>query len=199
MDDIITVIFNLFMLPFEKLALHKRRKDIISKVKGNVLEVGSGGGLNFNYYDKENVQSLTVMDLKFNKFIKNHELNNKININYLLGNIEIIPFEDNTFDSVVGTLIFCSVENQEKALKEIHRVLKPGGKLYFLEHVMPEAKHYIKIANACNSSWKKIGKCNINRETHKRIREANFKIEEFEMFGKECFIFVKGIGIKPNN
>ena len=196
MNEIRNLIFNIFMFPFEKLALHKRRQELIEKVNGNVLEIGSGGGINFNYYNEELIDNLTVLDLKFNKAIKKHKLNNKIKINYLVANAEEIPFEDNTFDSIVATLMLCAIENQEKALKEVYRVLKPGGKLYFIEHVIPEEKHYVKIANCFNSKWKKIGKCNINRATHKTIENVNFKITEFERFGKECLVFVRGIGIK---
>ena len=196
MNEIRNLIFNIFMFPFEKLALHKRRQELIEKVNGNVLEIGSGGGINFNYYNEELIDNLTVLDLKFNKAIKKHKLNKKININYLVANAEEIPFEDNTFDSIVATLMLCAIENQEKALKEVYRVLKPGGKLYFIEHVIPEEKHYVKIANCFNSIWKKIGKCNINRATHKTIENVNFKITEFERFGKEGFVFVRGIGIK---
>lgn len=199
MNELINKIFNVFMFPFEKLALNKRRLELIPKAKGNILEIGSGGGVNFNYYKKEHIDNLTVMDLKFNKAIKNHKLNDEIKINYLIGNAEEIPFEDNTFDSVVATLVFCAIENQEKALKEVYRILKPDGKLYFIEHVIPNENHYVKIANSCNNIWHKIGKCNINRATHKNIENANFEIREFERFGKECFIFVKGIGIKKLN
>ena len=196
MNEINNLIFNIFMLPFEKLALHKRRQELIGEVSGNVLEIGSGGGVNFNYYKKELISKLTILDLKFNKSIKSHKLNKEMDINYLIANAEELPFKDNTFDSVVITLTLCAIENQEKALKEVYRVLKPGGKLYFIEHVIPEEQHYVKIANCFNSTWKKIGKCNINRATHKTIENVNFKITEFERFGKECLVFVRGIGIK---
>ena len=75
MNELITIIFNLFMLPFEKISLHKRRNELINKVNGKVLEIGSGGGINFNYYNPKNIDFLTVIDLKFNKFIINHKLN----------------------------------------------------------------------------------------------------------------------------
>ena len=117
MNEIITIIFNLFMLPFEKISLNKRRKELITKANGKVLEIGSGGGINFNYYNPKNIKSLKVLDLKFNKFILNHKLNKKINIDYITANAENLPFEDKTFDTVVVTLTFCAINNPTKALK----------------------------------------------------------------------------------
>ena len=64
MNEIITIIFNLFMLPFEKISLNKRKKELITKANGKVLEIGSGGGINFNYYPPKNIESLKVLDLK---------------------------------------------------------------------------------------------------------------------------------------
>ena len=196
MNDVINAIFNIFMAPFEKTLLHKRRSNLISKASGNTLEIGSGGGINFDYYNKEKIHSITVLDLKFNKSIKKHKLNKELDINYLTCNAETLPFEDNVFDSVVVTLTLCAIDNQEKALSEIYRVLKPGAKLYFLEHVIPNEDKWISIAHKINHTWKCIGKCNINRATHKNIEKHGFTIDDFEIFGKECFIFVKGIGIK---
>lgn len=193
MSEFTNIVFNTFMYPFEKLALRKRRNGLIAKVKGDILEVGAGNGANFEYYDSKKIKSLTVTDLSFNRQIKNRSLNKKISINYKVGNIEKLPFADNSFDSIVATLILCSVDNQNMALTEIKRVLKEDGKLYFIEHVVPDRKGYKKIANRCDGTWHKIGKCHINRETHKNIESFGFEISEFEEFGKECFIFVKGI------
>ena len=196
MNELITIIFNLFMLPFEKISLHKRRNELINKVNGKVLEIGSGGGINFNYYNPKNIDFLTVIDLKFNKFIINHKLNKKINIEYIIANAENLPFEDKSFDNVVVTLTFCAINNPKNALKEIYRVLKDDGKLIFIEHVLPHDKYYRNLANSLNNTWKKIGKCNINCDTYKNIEDANFRITNYEKFGNKVFTFIKGIAYK---
>jgi len=184
------------MKPFEKRALSKIRRELISQVKGNVLEIGAGTGVNFDYYIKANLSKLTVLYLKFNSLISNKSLNSQMNIQYVEGSAEKLPFPDESFDTVVSTLIYCSVDNPEKALNEVHRVLKPGGKMYFIEHVLPEEKHCKHLVNSLNDTWKCIGKCNVNRETYKLIKKANFKVEGFDKFGKGVFIFIKGIGVK---
>ena len=196
MNELITIIFNLFMLPFEKISLHKRRQELITIAKGKVLEIGPGGGINFNYYNPKNIELLNVLDLKFNKFIVNHKLNKKININYITSNAKNLPFEDKYFDTVVVTLTFCAIDNPNKALEEIHRVLKDDGKLIFIEHVLPHDKFYRNLAHSLNNIWKKVGKCNINCDTYKNIENANFKINNYEKFGNKVFVFIKGIAHK---
>lgn len=194
--NLIPYIFNAFMYPFEKLALHKQRTRLISSVHGNVLEFGAGTGTNFNYYNTDLINNLTVMDLKFNKLIDNHDFNDSYDVNYKVGNIEKLPFPDNTFDSIVATLIFCSVDDPEKALSEAYRVLKPNGKIYFIEHVLPERQPYRTLLQKLNSSWKAIGKCNLNRETLKKIKKANFDVSDLEIIGNGIFVFVAGFGTK---
>ena len=196
MIEISPRIFDLFMKPFEKRALSKRRSELIPQAKGNVLEIGAGTGVNFDYYIYENLSKLTVVELKSNRLITNKPLNSHINIDYVVGSVEKLPFPDAIFDSVVATLIYCSVDNPEKALSEVYRVLKPGGKMYFIEHVLPEEKHCKNLVNSLNDTWKCIGKCNLNRETYSLIKNAKFKVESFERFGKGVIIFIKGIGVK---
>ena len=119
-----------------------------------------------------------------------------MNINYITANAEKLPFDDKSFDTVVATLVLCSIDNPNKALEEIHRVLKDDGKLIFIEHVIPHEKFYRDLAHYLNGTWKKIGKCNINCDTYKNIENANFKISNYETFGNKVFVFIKGIAYK---
>ncbi|MGH4117751.1 class I SAM-dependent methyltransferase [Clostridium sp.] len=196
MIEISARIFDLFMKPFEKSALSKRRRELIPQAKGNVLEIGAGTGMNFDYYISENISKLTIVELNLNGLITKKPLNSQMNINYVVGNVEKLPFPDGTFDSVVSTLIYCSVDNPDKALSEVYRVLKPGGKMYFIEHVLPEEKHCKHLVNSLNGTWRCIGKCNVNRETLDTIKKAKFRVESYEQFGKGVVIFIKGIGVK---
>ncbi|MGL4992196.1 MAG: class I SAM-dependent methyltransferase [Sarcina sp.] len=197
LENINGAIFNTFMLPFEKLLLDKQRNFLIDNAYGNILEVGSGTGINFNYYNIKNIETLTVVDLKFNKFIKSKNLNKLIEINYIKSDIESLPFKDNQFDSIVCTLVLCSVNNPITALNEFKRVLKPNGKLLVLEHIIPpNSEKYQKIAHKLNPTWHTIGKCNINRDTINLINICSFKNLKLNILGKECFIFMSGIYTK---
>lgn len=189
-------IYNYFMKPLEKKTLDKLRQDLVEKVSGYVLEIGAGTGVNFSYYDSRKINSLTIMDLKLSNYVRSHDLGIVAPVNFIEGNVEKLPFEDNYFDSVVATLIFCSVENVDMGLKEVHRVLKPGGKMYFIEHVLPEKEVHKKVVNSLNSTWKMIGKCNLNRETLKSIKNVNFNISEYERVGEKLLVFIAGVAIK---
>lgn len=189
-------LYNYAMKPLEKKTLDKLRKNLVQKADGEVLEIGAGTGVNFSYYDPKKLKSLTVMDLKLTNYIKNYELNSIDIVDYIEGNVEKLPFDDNSFDSVVATLIFCSVDNIDIGLKEVYRVLKPGGKMYFIEHVLPEREVHKNFVNTINSTWKIIGKCNLNRETLKHIKNAKFSISEYERIGDKLLVFIAGIGTK---
>ena len=137
MNEINNLIFNIFMFPFEKLALHKRRQELIGKVSGNVLEIGSGGGVNFNYYKKELISKLTIIDLKFNKSIKSHKLNKEMDINYLIANAEELPFKDGEIDVMTVCASFHHFPNPQNFAKESARVMKSEGYIYITEIYLP--------------------------------------------------------------
>lgn len=118
--------YDFAMKPLEALVLHPIRKYIISKAKGDVLEIGLGTGVNLPYYNDKYVQRIYGIDPKITK-----ETQHKIqkNITLVQASAESIPFQDNQFDTIVSTLVFCSFKNPSKAIQEIKRVLKPGGQL----------------------------------------------------------------------
>jgi len=115
--------------------LARYRQALLAEVQGEVLEIGFGTGLNLAYYP-ERVTKITVIDSNpgmnalAEKRIRNSD---KAVENYVL-NGERLSMADNTFDSVVSTWTLCSIANVAQALKEIYRVLKPGGRFFFIEH-----------------------------------------------------------------
>ena len=116
-------------------AMAKYRREILADVTGEVLEIGFGTGLNLSYYP-ENIRKLIAIDanpgvhvLAQKRIQKSH-----ITVDNRVLNGEKLPMADNTFDSVVSTWTLCSIANVEQALQEVYRVLKPGGKFFFVEH-----------------------------------------------------------------
>lgn len=180
--------FNLFMFPFEKLALHKFRKDSVAAASGDVLELGAGTGVNFKYYNLQEVESLSVLDLKISDSVR--KASEKFaNIKLIEGNAEELPFPDDSFDTIVFTLVFCSVDNPKRGLAEVQRVLKESGKIIFIEHVKPESKNVKAIAEKANSAWNSFSNgCNINRETLQTIKEAGFTLNPNSYQRKGVFI-----------
>lgn len=184
-------LYDMFMSPFEKSMLTRIRKNIIPKAFGNVLEIGYGTGVNFQYYNPALVKKISALDTQPSAV----KLNSELPIEFFKGQAENLPFEDETFDSVVETLVFCSVKNLDKAINEVLRILKPGGIFIFMDHVLPEEKNMAALFKATNTIWPKIaGGCNLTREPHKLIEASGLNLEQAGKSGHAIFRW--GIGRK---
>lgn len=189
MLDFPSKIYDLFMKPLEKKALSQIRKSLIPKCSGHVLEIGPGTGANFPFYPFDQLSELTLLDLSFSKKVMHYPFLKELPVHYVEGSVENLPFPDNTFDTAVFTLVFCSVPNPLKGLSEIYRVLKPGGRIYFLEHVLSSDPAYSKMMHALNPIWKNMAHgCHLNRDTLGNIQNSNFKMIEHTQFWKDIFI-----------
>ena len=185
-------IYDIFMSPLEKWILARIRRNIIPMAFGNVLEIGYGTGVNFQYYNHVLIKSISALDIQSTFPVKTKA---KLSIEFFEGRSENLPFSDEFFDTVVETLVFCSVEDLNKAISEILRVLKPGGLFIFIDHVLPENKSFASLFKAANIIWPKIvGGCDLTREPHKLIQAAGFIIEKSGRSGFDVFRW--GIGRK---
>ena len=179
--------YDVFMYPLEKRGIKKAREILIPTTNGVVLEIGSGTGVNIEYYNFDNIEELTLSDQILTRRIK-EKSNSKFVLKEL--NVEELPFEDNLFDYVVHTLVFCSVTDIEKGLSEIARVLKPGGKLLFIEHVLPKKKRMKKLFNFVNPIWRKVASgCNLNRDYETSLKNSEFKLIYSKRFMNTAFIY----------
>ena len=185
--------YDRFMYYFEKKALDDLRKEILKGVKGNVLEIGPGTGVNLKYFNKNTISQLTYIDVDYTEGLEEKAKEKCPNINFVDGSVEEMPFEDNSFDHVIFTLVFCSVKNPLNGLSEIKRVLKDNGEIHFIEHVLPEKQPIKVVFNNFNSLWHKLsGGCNLNRKTIDTVRDAGFHVD---IAGKGFSnIFVGGTG-----
>lgn len=184
-------LYDFFMSPLEKSMLTSVRKHIIPRASGHVLEIGYGTGVNFQYYNLANVKKITALDAQTSPVSTNTELP----LEFFKGQAENLPFADESFDTVVETLVFCSVKNLDAAINEVLRVLKPGGIFIFMDHVLPEEKNMAALFKATNTVWPKIaGGCNLTRVPHKLIAASGLDIEQSGKVGHDIFRW--GIGRK---
>ncbi|MBI5677389.1 MAG: class I SAM-dependent methyltransferase, partial [Planctomycetes bacterium] len=111
------------------------RKDTLSEVKGEILEIGFGTGMNLPYYP-ENVRRITGVDVNIHIHSKAEKRlkSSPIKVDYHTVSAELLPFPSQTFDTVVSTFTLCSIKNIHRALSEIARILKPNGRFCFAEH-----------------------------------------------------------------
>ncbi|MEO0824087.1 MAG: class I SAM-dependent methyltransferase [Cyanobacteria bacterium J06639_16] len=179
------------------------RQQLLADVTGRVLEIGFGTGLNLAYYP-ETVSQLTVIDPNpgMNAIAQRRITQSAIVVDPHLINGEALPMVDRSFDSVVSTWTLCSIANVEQALQEIHRVLKPSGRFFFIEHGLSPESGVQTWQNRLTPIQKIVADgCHINRPIDALIGQR-FELLALERFyepsiPKVAGYFYKGIA-KPN-
>jgi ubiquinone/menaquinone biosynthesis C-methylase UbiE len=167
----------------EEAGLREMRRELLKQARGRVLELGSGTGLNLELYPREGLDSLTLTepDPHMFKQLRPRAEENCPGADLVEAGAEDLPFADDSFDTVVVTLVLCTVPDQPAALREISRVLAPGGQLLFLEHVRAHHPDLAKWQDRLERPWRFLGDgCHCNRDTVSAISAAGFQLGEVE-------------------
>jgi ubiquinone/menaquinone biosynthesis C-methylase UbiE len=163
----------------------KYRRRALEPARGNTLEIGFGTGLNLPYYP-EAVTKLTAIDSEnmLEKKVEGRIAASRIPVTKMQLDAQgRLPFDDQTFDTVVSTLTLCSIANTAAALAEIRRVLKPDGQFVFFEHGRSDDPKLARRQDRFNPIQKIIGVgCNMNRKIDELIKEAGFEIAQLDRF-----------------
>ena len=159
------------------------RAGIVPLAEGRVFELGCGGGLNQPHYDRTRVTAFAGIDpsgkLLDDARAAAREQGWEADIREGVG--EAIPFPDESFDTVVSTYTLCSVADQRRVLQELRRILKPGGKLLFLEHGRSPDAGPAKWQRRIEPVWKNLmGNCHLTREVAGAVGSAGFALEGVE-------------------
>ena len=160
-----------------------QRKKVVHLAEGEILEVGIGSGLNLPYYEASRVKKIWGLDPseELHDMAKKVASGLDLNVEFLLNSAEEIPLLDGSVDTVLITYTLCSIPEVEEAIKEIKRVIKPGGAMIFCEHGKAPDVSTRKWQERINPYWKKIsGGCNINRDIPNLIESAGFSISQLE-------------------
>jgi ubiquinone/menaquinone biosynthesis C-methylase UbiE len=159
-----------------------RRWRLLAGARGAVLEIGGGTGANLAHYRGVDRVTIAEPDPFMRKRIGPKLENARVPVEVSEAGAEALPFPDGSFDTVVSTLVLCTVPDQEAALDEVRRVLRPGGRLLFIEHVRA-AGSAARWQDRLEPLWRRLlGGCHPNRDTVAAIEEAGFEIETFESF-----------------
>lgn len=162
--------------------IERRRREIIPLAEGRVFELGCGGGLNQLLYDRTKVTGFAGIDPHANLLDRarqqacargwEHDIREGIG--------EDIPFPDSSFDTAVCTYTLCSVDDPGEVLSELRRILKPGGKLLFLEHGRAPDIGIARWQERIEPLWKPLaGGCHLTRSVGATLRGAGFEVEPF--------------------
>jgi len=163
------------------------RAKVVPLAEGRVFELGCGGGLNQIHYDRERVTAFAGIDpsAALLEGARARAKEQGWDADIRQGKGEDIPFADSAFDTVVCTYTLCSVGDHARVMAEMRRVLKPGGRLLFLEHGKAPDRGPAKWQRRIEPVWKRaMGNCHLTREIGSALRGAGFEVEPL---GQEYF------------
>lgn len=150
------------------------RWELLGEAQGRTLEIGCGWGHNFAHYPPDT--RVTAFDLDPARV--RSALNHGAPIPLAVADAHHLAWGSQAFDSVVGTLVFCSIPEPAQALAEVRRVLKPGGRLYLIEHVRSHHEWLGSLQDALAPAWRwATGGCNLNRNTEGAVRAAGYDLQ----------------------
>jgi len=199
--------YDYFMRSTEKNCLHEWRGELLSQARGDLLEIGAGSGVNLPHYPETITRMvLSEPDAQMRKKLLRktaQRQNSKLQITPWRA--DSIEMPDASFDTIVSTLVLCSVPSLETSLQEIHRLLRPNGVLLFLEHVLSDHPPTAIWQRRIEPFWSFCaGNCRLTRSTASAIDAAGLKIEqltEAPMTGTPAFVCrtIRGAARKPVN
>jgi ubiquinone/menaquinone biosynthesis C-methylase UbiE len=172
--------YDRFMAKSEREGLAAHREVLLADASGDVLEIGGGTGANMSKYGQE-VHSLTITEPEkpMMSRLQRKAQEQRPDAKVLRAPAEDLPFEDNSFDTAVSTLVLCTVDDQPRALRELRRVLRPGGRLLFMEHVRSDDEKVARWQDRLLPiNTRMCCGCHCNRPTLDGIRAAGFEVKQ---------------------
>lgn len=165
----------------ERAGLQALRRQLLADASGRVLEVGGGTGANLPFYGT-GVASLTITEPEppMLRRLERRVREQAPQTTVLRAPAEDLPFDDDAFDVAVSTLVLCGVGDQSRALRELHRVLRPGGRLIFIEHVRSDEPGLARWQDRLNGLNRFVACCNCNRNTLASIQAEGFEVASVE-------------------
>jgi ubiquinone/menaquinone biosynthesis C-methylase UbiE len=173
----------------------EQRGRLLEGLSGRVIEVGAGNGLNFPFYPDTVTE---VVAVEPEPLLRDAATKNATEAPVPVKVIEAVsgrlPVDDESFDAGVASLVLCSVPDQQRALAEFHRVIRPGGELRFYEHVVAQRSLSARLQRLADATfWPRVGGgCHLSRDTGSAIEQAGFDVEENNRFS-----FTPGVPVPP--
>ncbi len=175
---IFATVYDSFLWLGENAGMRKRRRDLLTEAHGRVVEIGAGTGLNVAHYRNEVAELiLTEPDASMRRLLARRLERSGRAAQIVDAPAERLPLADGSVDTVVSTLVLCTVENPERTLAEIARVLRPDGQLLFLEHVRASSRFLAAYQDLMFRPWRAFaGGCCCNRRTVDLLRDCGFSV-----------------------
>jgi ubiquinone/menaquinone biosynthesis C-methylase UbiE len=155
----------------------EHRIELVGEATGRVLEIGCGNGLNFEYYQDSSLVVGLEPEPHMLALARPRAADAPVPVALARGVAEALPFPDDSFDTVVASLVLCSVRDPARAADELARVLRPGGEIRYLEHVRSQHPMGAAVQDAVAPVWSLFaGGCHPNRDTRATLRAAGFEL-----------------------
>jgi ubiquinone/menaquinone biosynthesis C-methylase UbiE len=161
----------------------RQRAKVVPEATGRVLEIGIGSGLNLALYDRDRVEAIIGLDpsSELREMARTRAREAGLDVEWIPLGGESIPLSDASVDTVVSTYTMCTIPGIERALAEMRRVLRPGGRLLFSEHGRAPDEGVRRWQDRLNPLWRRIGGgCNLNRPIDVLIRDAGFDLSRLD-------------------
>jgi ubiquinone/menaquinone biosynthesis C-methylase UbiE len=180
-DSLFAMTYDRQVARAEKAGVRALRERLLSGVAGRVIEIGAGSGTNLPWYGA-GVESVTLTEPVQPMFRKLERRVHELGSSAMMLRVpaEDLPFESGSFDVAVSTLVLCGVRDQPQALRELRRVLRPGGTMLFLEHVRSGDPARARQQDLMNWLTRIVVRCDCNRPTLDTIRQAGFTVTEVQ-------------------
>ena len=164
----------------EEAGLREMRRELLARARGRVLELGAGTGLNLDLYPSS-VEDLVLSepDPHMIRQLRKRAGESPRQVEVVEAPAEMLPFDDGSFDTVLVTLVLCTVPDPAATLREVRRVLRPDGQFLFLEHVRSHDPRLARWQDRLEKPWRFLGDgCHCNRDTVATIAAAGFDVGE---------------------
>jgi ubiquinone/menaquinone biosynthesis C-methylase UbiE len=192
MSDMLANIYDPIIAPFDFLGVRRWREWTTRAARGRTLEIGVGTGLNLPHYRA--AHTIAAIDPDGAALMRAMHRRNGNGVLLYQARAEALPFADESFDAVVGTLTFCSIGDPEGAAREVWRVLKRGGTLRLVEHVRVENRLIARAQDALTPLWREMaGNCHLNRDTVRLIARAGFYVRAVNRLVGSLFVGIDAV------
>jgi ubiquinone/menaquinone biosynthesis C-methylase UbiE len=161
----------------------RQRQKVVPLAQGRVLEIGIGTGLNLEHYDKARIAKIVGLDpgLEMHPQARRRSRRAGLEVELVGLSAEKIPYDDRSFDTVLVTYALCTIADPGAALKEMRRVLKPGGRLIFCEHGLAPDAAVRRWQGRLTPLWAKVaGGCHLDRDIPRLLKDAGFQSADMQ-------------------